>query len=251
MKGKKLIAILVLVLSVFGLVGCGDKVATGPTDDVVVKWNGATIEYGGNVLTLSSIKSGYAEVSSDISADGNGYTFMLDSAKDVTNITVNTQGVLQENMDKYKDMFYYTEYLNSKCTGAFNIQDDYWAVGQCANTMGLAAGLLATNIYNQLTVIPLTNGALYVDCGGMFTFGDEWSDVELRPEKCLIPGIIQVLPGTKAEPTGETTIMQGDKAFTLGTFSTESFDYYTYGGFTIQAAKGVNITTYIKFATEE
>ena len=235
---KKLIPIL--LLSLVCLTGCSSSV--DPSGDVTVKWENGTMSCNGKTFAVESF-NGYSAVTSN-GQGGLQYNLSIDSAKDVTNISVNAQGILEENMDKYKDCFYYSEYLGSKATMAKNVGPDTWYVCQ-AITNGTAVNLVATYMEEYISSVPLTNGQVYVDFGS-FTFGNAYDVVEIRTDCALISGVAKVSQGTYDCQT-PVSVVQDNKEYQLMKGSSAKYDYYLYDGFLIQLSGGLDISNYIKF----
>lgn len=243
---KKIFSALLACALLVTICGCGGKSAD-PTGALTLTWDGYSLSYDGNPLSISEHKGSVVSIGPEVGTGGLSYNVMLDSSKDVTNITVNTQGILEENMEKLKDMFYYSEYLGSRATGAMPLGNEYWAVCQCS-TQDTPMSLVAQNMLDYVTTIPLTDKVLYVNCGDKFTFGNEWYETIARPGKCLIKDVIQVLPGQVLDNMEPYTFYAEDGSTRSGSFGeTASYDYYYYEGFTIQCAKGVTVTEYVKF----
>lgn len=235
---KKMLPILLLLL--LCLTGCSNT--ADPSADVTIKWENGVMSYGGKSFDLDSYMGYQASV--DSGQGGLSYTLMLDSAKDVTNIGVNTQGVLEENMDTYKGNFYYTEYLGSRLTMAKNLGGDNWGVCQVI-TQDTNAQLVATYAEEYLSKVPLTNAQVYVDFGD-FVFGNAYDIVEVRPDCALISGVAKVSQGTYDCNT-PVSVVQGKKEYQLMKGSSAKYDYYTYNGYLIQLSGGLDISNYIKF----
>ncbi len=236
---KKLI-LTFLVLSTI-LMGC----SSGTTDvnkDVTVKWENGIIKFGNNESPVTSYKGWTATIEG-----GNGgldYTIQLDTARDVTNITLNTQGVDQQYMDTMKGKYYYSEYLGSKLTMAMNIKDDDWMVCQVL-TRGNADTVVANYVSDYMDTLVMTNGQVYVDFGP-FTFGNDYDQVEVRPDCALIHAVAKVSQDYVDATTPEM-IMQGDKEYSVMKTSSAKYDYYVYEGYTIQLAAGLSFANYITF----
>lgn len=244
---KRFLSMLMCVLMVVSIVGCGgSKSAADPGESVTLSWNGYALSFDGNALNISEHKGNEVIIDSAIGANGMYYSIALDMSKDVTNLTINNQGILEEDMSKLKGMFYYTEYNNTIMTSAMNLGGEYW--GTCRSNVGAAVLLVAECMLKYLTTIPLTDNTLYVDCGGKFIFGSEWYPTIARPDKILVTEVIQVLPGQVHPQMESYTFYKEDGTALAGMFaSTDSYDYYYYDGFTIQCAKGVNLSDFIKF----
>lgn len=231
---------IILTLLLTLLTGCSSK--QNITSDVTVNWESGVIKFGKEASALTE----YAGYQATIE-NGNGgltYTFMLDNAKDVTNISINTQGILEENMDKYKGKFYYTEYLGSKLTMASRLDGDDWIVCQVV-TNGQPATAVAAYASDYIDSLKLTNAQVYVDFGS-FKFGTPYDAVIVRSDCALIPGIIKVSQGTYNCQT-PVSVIQNEKEYQLMKGSSTKYDYYMYDGYLIQVAMGLDISTYIQF----
>lgn len=234
---KKILPLI--LLSCLLLTACSSGINT--QKDLTVKWENGVIIVDGKETALTSHK-GYEATVED--SNGLSWTFYLDNAKDVTNITPNSQNILEENMEKYKGYFYYTEYLGSRMTMAKSLGNDDWIIGQCL-TNNLPAATVASYGAKYMDSLLLTNQQLYVDFGS-FIFGNTYDAVEVRTDKALISGVCQVSTAYH-ECTEPYVVVQDNKEYQLMKSSTSRYDYYTYDGFTIQIAAGMDISNYIKF----
>lgn len=235
---KKIIPIL--MTCALCLTGCSSSVS--PTSDITVGWENGVISIGGKATALTSY-SGY-EATIENGNAGLTYNFSLDNATDVTNLSVNVQGIMEENMDKYKGKYYYTEYLGSSLTMADSLGDDMWEVCQVL-TNDLAANMVANYASDYMDTVKLTNGQVYVDFG-KFTFGNQYDQVTVRSDCALISGIAKVSNGTY-DCTQTVSVTQNNKEYQLMKGSSSKYDYYTYEGYLIQLGAGLDITQYITF----
>lgn len=238
--------VVLLMIFVLSLAGCSKNAGeVDPTKDLTLEWSNGVISYNGKAMNVTA-HHGY-KVDIESGMGGLNYTLTLDSAKDVTNITVNQQGILEENMDKSGDRFFYTEFLGSKYTMAEEVGPDIWKVLQAA-TKGNNTNLMTTYANEIMDTVPMTNAQLYCDFGD-FTFGNSMDQVTVRGDGAVITGVAMVKVGTK-NTTSTVTCKggkKGKKTFTLGFFSDGSYDYYTYGEYLITVACGLDINQYIKF----
>lgn len=235
---KKIVPVLMLLL--ICLTGCSN--GYDPSANVTIKWENGVTSYKGTTFSVDSYNGYSAKAASG--QGGLGYTLTLDAANDVTSITVNTQGILEENMDKYKGGFYYTEYLGSNLTYAREAAKGSWAVCQVI-TNGTERSLVATYAEQYVSSVPLTNGQVFVDFGS-FVFGTDYDIVEVRPDCALISGIAKVSQGTHDCNT-PVTVTQNNKEYQLMKGSSAKYDYYMYDGYLIQLSGGLDISSYIKF----
>ena len=236
---KKKLTLLLMTLSVL-LTACSSKY--DPRADYTCKWEAGSVKFGGTAVQVSEY-NGY-----DCTIEnGNGgvtYNFTLDTtAKDPSNITVNTQGITLDNMSSYKDKYFYLEYLGSLMTMTKSLGADNGYMVCQANIKGMDSNLIAKYMSDYMDAIKLTEGFVYCDVGP-FTVGNNYSQLVIRPDCCLVAGVIKVSQDTK----GATTPVQvtlGNKTVDMMMTSTEKYDYYEYEGFLIQIAKGVSPSEYI------
>lgn len=228
-----------LLLSVF--TGCSSSV-NDVSGDVTVGWENGVITMNGKSTPITS----YSGYQATIENGGGGLTYQmtLDSAKDVTNITANTQQILEENMDKYKGKYYYTEYLGTEFTMAASLGNDNWSVIKCG-TGSLPATTIAAYASDYADTIRLTNAQVYVDFGS-FIFGNAYDAVTVRNDCALISGVAKVSIGTKDCPNA-ITVTQGKKEYQVMKGSSSKYDYYMYDGYLIQLAAGLDFSSYIQF----
>lgn len=232
--------VVTFLLLAICLTGCSSK--SNPAKDVTIKWDNGKMSYNGVEFVVDSY-TGYAATVEN----GQGmlsYRLTIDSATDVTSITVNTALIEEEKMTKFKGGFYYAEYLGSRLTYAKEIGKDTWAVCQ-VTTNGTDLSLSATYAEQYVSSVPLTNGQVYVDFGD-FIFGTAYDSVEVRPNCALISGVAKVSQDTH-ECNTPVTVVQNNKEYQLMKGSSAKYDYYQYGGYLIQLSGGLDISNYIKF----
>lgn len=229
------------MLSLMLLTGCS-KGNGNVNSDVTVKWENGIIFMNGKSTAVTEY-NGYSAniVGGDL---GLTYNFTLDNAKDVTNLTVNTQEILEENMDKVKGKFYYTEYLGSKLTMADNLGNDNWLVCQ-VYTDGNQVPTVANFAANYMDILQMTNNQVYVDFGE-FKFGNTYDVVTVRGDGAVITGVAKVSTENK-NCIDPVTIIQNNKEYQLTKRSSGKYDYYSYDGYTITLAAGLDINNYIIF----
>lgn len=230
-----------LLLLALCLTGCSSGSAN-PDEDVTIKWENGVMSYKGTTFAVDSYSGYEAHVGSG--TGGLSYDITIDTATDVTNITLNYQGIVEENMDKYKGGFSYSEYLGSILTYARSIGKDTWSVCQ-VRTQGTDLTLCQTYAEQYVSNVPMTNGQVYVDFGS-FIFGNSTDLVEVRPDCALISGIAKVSLDTHDCST-PVVVVQGKKEYQLMKGSTAKYDYYQYDGYLIQIAGGLDISQYIQF----
>jgi hypothetical protein len=204
-------------------------------------WDNGAITYKGKDTGLTEYTGSTA--TAEMGSGGLTYNFSLDTdCASVVNITPNNQGVEEADMDKYKGMYYYQEYLGTKFTGAIEVADNAYSVCQ-VYLEGLNAELVAKYVKEYLDSFYMTNGSFYVDFGS-FTFGTGYDQIKLTSSGASITGTIKVTQDTKGATT-PYTFTQGDKTYNMNMTSTDKYDYYEYDGFLIQIAKGISIEEYI------
>ena len=224
------------------LTGCSNY---DPAGELTVGWQDGVITYNGKPTDLTEYRGYTAKVEG-----GNGgltYEFTLDTdCKTPDQITANTQGITTDNMSKYKDKLYYTEYLGSKVTVIGEAAEFTYKVCQ-AYVESNSADLVATYVSNYMDQFELTNGAVYCDFGP-FTFGSGFDDIKITKEGASVTGTAKVSKESKGCTTPVTiTINEKGDTISLMSKTSEKYTYYEYEGYTIQLANGLDINTYIKF----
>lgn len=234
---KKLMLIMVLVLC---LTGCSSN--PGPDDDVTFKFEDGKINFNGKPVEFTEYNGYSATIEGGL---GNcNYSLMLEAGNDVTSISVNIQSILEENMDKYKGKFYYTEYLGSKITMADQVTPEYFEICQ-AYLDGVSKELAATYCAKYIDEIPLTNGKIKVDCGD-FILGNDYDSFIVRQDHVIIPSMLKLSKGTY-DCTETYTLVQDKKEYQLQKGSSSKYDYYMYDGYLIQLSAGLDLGSYITF----
>ena len=228
-----------LLLLVMCLTGCS---SAGPTDNITVGWESGVIKFGNKASELTEYNGSTAQIANGFS--GLEYNFSLDSAPDVTSITLNAQGIQEENMDKFKSWFMYSEYLGSVATYVKSLGNDYWFCCQVV-TNGTDSTAIAVNVDKYGSVIQLTNGVVNCDFGP-FVFGNEYETVTVRSDGALISGLIKVSEMTKGG-TENVVFVQNNKEYAAMKMSTGKYDYYDYEGYCIQVVAGIDPLQYITF----
>lgn len=242
---KKIVA-LILLLSVISLMGCSK---VDPNKPVTVKWEDGVTTINGKPVyfteywgTGATIEGGQA---------GKTWHLSIDHQADVTHIEENHQGVMEENMDKYKGKFHFSTYLGTQFVMAASIGEDTWSVCTAATERDDDLNVIAVYASDYIDAIPLTDNQVYCDFG-TFVLGTDYDVVKVRPTGALISGVIKV--SQDAHACSETyTVYQGEegkepKEYTLmRDTSKDKYDYYSYDGMTIQIAKGLDIANYITF----
>lgn len=232
---KKLTILLLGIVLL--LTGCSKY---DPTKEVKVGWSDYHITYNGKPTELT-LYAGYTAEA----MPGNGgqdYYFSFEpGAADASNISVNTQGVLMQDMEKYNGKYYYTEYLGSKFTMAQQIADNTFQV--CQVMLTSTADLTAKYASDYLDTFCLTELNYRVDFGD-FYFGSGYEMPKVTQSGASISGIAKVTQDTKGAST-PYEFVQDDKTYEMMYTSTDKYDYYEYNGFLIQVASGINLNDYI------
>ena len=236
---KKVITILMTLCLL--LTGCSSG-SKNPDGDVTVKWQAGQIFFGSKTLPIVTY-SGYEATISDGVYQ---YDLSIDEVKDLTMLSVNTQGIEEINMDKYKGMFGYGEYLGTKYTLVRKVADGLCYVCQVSSS-NMDEAIVQTKMAGYLEDIVLTNGQVYCQFGDEFVFGNDYDVVTVRADGAVISGIAKVTAGTKAECNTPYMVTQGKKEYQLMKYSTSKYDYYSYNGYLIQLAAGMSIESYITF----
>ncbi len=228
--------ILFLVIATL-LTGCSKY---DPNKEVNVGWSEGKITYNGKPTELTMYHGSVAEA-----IPGNGgqeYYFSFEpGAADASNITANTQGVLVQDMTKFEDKLYYTEYLDSKFTMAHQIADNTFQI--CQVMLSSTPDLTAKYASDYMNTFCLTGMNYKVDFGD-FYFGSGFEMPKITQTGASIAGIAKVSKDTKGA-TEPYQFVQGSDTYEMTKTSTEKYDYYEYNGFLIQVAGGINLADYI------
>ena len=219
------------------LTGCSKY---DPAKEVKVGWADGHITYNGKPTELTSYSGSVAEAMGGYG--GQDYYFSYEpGAADASNISANTQGVLVQDMTKFKDKLYYTEYLDSKFTMAHEIAESTFQI--CQVMLSSTSDLTAKYASDYLDSFCLTGVNYRVDFGD-FYFGSGYEMPKITQTGASISGIAKVSQDTKgaSEPY---EFIQGDKSYQMMVTSTENYTYYEYNGFLIQVANGINLSDYI------
>lgn len=241
---KKIFPILLIMLSII-CSGCSSS-KYDPTKEVTIKFVDGQFDFGDGGVTVSEYDGLTCSIKDDVGKGGVSYELALDlDATDVTTIGLNTQGILESNMDKYKDAWYYAEYQGSVYTMVKKVGDNYATCRSSPSNM--SPELLVTYMYEYLSTIKLTSANTKIDYG-TFVVGNDFDVIQLRTDYACIPNLIKISQDTSRDMTDSYDIVQGDKTYTLQHTATDKYEYYrTEDGFTIQVTKGADITSYITF----
>ena len=220
--------------------GCSKQ---DPNESITIKWDNGTTSINGKDVYFSEYTGQYALIKDGMG--GFSYSMTIDTSKDVTTLSKNTAGILEENMDKFKKKFYFVEYMGTRFTMAASIGEDIWSVVQVSDQSGDNTMTIAAYASDYIDNIPLTYGPVYVDFGSL-VFGNEYAEVKVRPDGALITGVIKV-SNDYHDCTEPYTVIQDEKEYQLMKSSSSKYDYYTYDGITIQIASGLDIQEYIQF----
>ena len=222
------------------LTGCSKY---DPTGTITVKWEDGNIIYDGKVTGLTEYQ-GYKAAADRGNGEIAYFTLDTDTAT-AANISVNHQGVEEANMDKLKGKLYYTEYMGTKITMAHKVADKTFTVAQMelsTSTKELAATLLS----DYMDKIRLTTGYSMCDFGP-FIFGSGYENVKVTVDGASIPATAKVSKTSVGCDTPmEVVIDEKGNTMSMMTKETEGYTYYEYEGFTIQMAKGLQFSNYIK-----
>ncbi len=245
---KRIYALLLIFILAVSLVGCGKKAVTETLDSpLTLEWKDGVIYYDGQPTDIIEHAGYYAKVTNP----GNGatYTIAKDNATDPSQLLINTEGVLEENMNKYKETLWWTLYLQSIFVQIKDYGNDNWKTAECA-TEGRPAESLTIAGLEYMDNIPLTDK--YVVCDfGEFTASSEWDEAFVKESGYVIKNVIKVTSIDKmnlpVECNESYMLYSGSGAYEWKVGHTQKFDYYTYGNYAIQIAAGVSIDAYITF----
>lgn len=232
---KRIILLLGIVLL---LTGCSKY---DPNKEVKVGWSDNHITYNGKPTELTS----YTGVNAEAIPGNGGLDFYFSfepGCADASNISLNTQGVLVQDMVKYNGKYYYTEYLGSKFTMAQQIAANTFQACQVVGSSATVE-LAAKYASDYMDTFCLTELNYRVDFGD-FYFGSGYEMPKITQAGASITGIAKVSRDSKGayEPF---EFVQDDKTYSMTKMSSEKYDYYEYNGFLIQVASGISLSDYI------
>lgn len=222
------------------MAGCSSS--AGPHDDITVKWENGVISYNGKTLNVDSFDGLHATATT---ATGGRVTMQMEVVKDLGWLEWNTQGIEEMNMDTYKKGKWYSEFLGSKVTVAYPIEDgEIYAAGWTNVTGEINSDV--SIVYDMLSVIPWTDGSISVDFGD-FTMGADYATTSVRPDSAVITGICKVSLGSSSKCTTPYMTSSGKNEYTLYYYSDSKYTYYQYGDYLIQTGLGIPLEDYIHF----
>ena len=228
--------ILSLMLVSLLLVGCSNKGGKVKLDnDGVAKVNGNPIQV--SVYSGNSVEN---------EVDGVKYTAKIITADNLSTAEGNSRGVATKDMDKYKDVLVFEEYLGSIITMYKDLGNKKYIWGTVMSSEG-DAEVRKQTLYNTMTSSPLTDEKLVVDIGGKFKFKAAFDEqINVRANSVSIPKLIKITYGINPECVNAQNIKAGDKEISVMSYSDSKFTYYTYEGFTIQTVVGLDLKDYIE-----
>lgn len=213
-----------------------------PAGDITVKWDGATLSYGGTDLTSVTEYTGDTAVAT--LADGTQASIMLSQSDTLEVESHNYQMVEQVNMDQIGGCYMFTAYLNTELHAYYPVAESYWNYGEVFGEID--KNLHGKYLADVLKATPLVWGMVNVDCGDL-TFSFPAGTCRVTPTFISSKSVIKLSKGTKEECTTPMTIMQGDKEVLLNSYSDANFTWYQYNDWVIQTANGINVGDYITF----
>ena len=234
---------MILLLScILSLTACSSQ-PYSPDGTCNFTWDNGIISANGKAL------ANFSEISGSTAKWTNGtsdFDVWIEESDDLGFLSVNSQGITQENMDKYKDAYYYTEYLGTMLTFIWTKIGNYRYIAQ-GNISNDNIEVVKKMLNDDLSKVLLTWGNTKVEMNGVLTFGNDYDQIIIRPSACLVKGVAKVSVGTKAECTTPYSHVQGKNTYELMTYSNGKYDFYTYEGLVIQLASGVALSDYITF----
>ena len=238
---KRLTAMILLLSCILSLTACSSQ-PYSPDGTCTFKWDNGVISANGKALT------NFTEVSGSTAKWSNGtsdFSVWIEEADDLGFISCNNAGVVQDNMDKHKDAYYYLEYMGTKLTYIWTKTGNFRYIAQGYVNDNIE--VLKKQLNDDLSKVLLTWGNTKVEMNGVLTFGNDYDQIIIRPSACLVKGVAKVSAGIKAECTTPYSHVQGKNTYELMMYSTDNYDYYTYEGLIIQLAAGLSLSDYITF----
>ena len=247
---KRISLIMTLVLLTLCLTGCGSKDVNAIVDISFSELGEIVVD--GKTTTLTKYNGYEAE---RINPNGEHIMLTLEQCDDLSMAARNTFNVIQDEMTVYKGECYaWSMYLGTDnvlyypyCTDKEGLR--YWISTECWNVGAEQAYTYEYEIASNLT---MTNNGLKVDLGSMIVTS-EWDTITVASptdkggQRVVVGSSLKIVPGESELCTETTTVLQGEDYITLGFYSDDVYQVYTYGGYTIQSLYGVNLTDYIEF----
>ena len=113
------------------------------------------------------------------------------------------------------------------------------------NLNGNEPGLVAKYASTYMDQFYVTENPYKVDCGD-FIFGSDWDFIKMNATGCSITGTCKLsMDGHGCTTPFTITSEDGKKTMDVMMSSEDKYDWYQIGNYTVQIAKGLNISDYI------
>lgn len=219
------------------LVGCSNKGNR-------LEWSAGSIKMNGNELKVDEITPSGAFV------HGPNYEISVYPCGPIIDCPHNTFGVPESDMTEFKGgSKYYSAFLGTQVMMYIpDGKDQHTEANLTLPDVGVMEIPQAVEtLYNAVKDIKLAEVPKVIECDGVLSLDVSCYEYKVRPDNVVIPGLIKISANDGSmSMTGNIEIGE----VSLGTTSTENYDYYIYKDLLIQAAKGMDISSIVTFRGE-
>ena len=233
MKLKRLMAIASLSLI---LVGCSKSSSNITMEKGVVMFDGKP-----------SIVDRFTGNAAEVKLGNDKYEVKYTEAPVLANADGNDKGIDESNMTKFKDALYFTLYLDTYLTMYKKVGDGKYIYVQTGSE-STPKDSMVQQAYNVLEQTPVTGDSKFkVKTDGGFTIkAPDGVELQAFKNKVSVKNNMQVTYGEDPNCTNVEDVDIGGKVVGMKTFTTSTYKFYAYNGYTIQTVLGVNLSDYIE-----
>ena len=160
----------------------------------------------------------------------------------------NLSGMMEHELAKYEDAFYFTLYFNTVLHMYYPTEYGYiQSYAQLeANEMPDVQTVLAT-MYADMVALNLTDSLTQVYYDDIVVQVTD-NEMKLRPSELILVGLMRIKENDGSVNATTTTTVLGK---TMAKYSTAQYDYYLYGNSIIQVPIGTSLEGLISFTEEK
>jgi len=234
---KKVILMLLTLLSIFSLTGCGGSTAA-------VKVKDGAIYYGKHATELTEYIG--HEAKHDFGEDVSIRYYMCDDGPN--ECIHNLMNVLEENMTSMGKAKYYTLYLGTYVYMYYPAGDGYIEGEAIINNDTLyTSAQVASIMLQDMEDFQLTFEPGVVNYEGCVEIDANLLDVKVRPSEVVVPQLLRIRMDNGATQVQESRTF-GD--IVVGYSANEKYEYYKHRDVVVQVAKGADIQSLVRFIGE-
>lgn len=219
---------------------CSAQLVACSSSGKPVSLNQGSIFLGNDILNVDEFKGYEASKSTPV------YDAKFTYCADMDACPSNNLGILEENMDKHKKATYYTKYHKTELVLHYPKGDGFTeVVVKTKEGSTTTADTTLLEMYDLAAKLDLSaeyNTLTFNDCVALNVAGSDFR-ANAKEKVAVLPGAVKV--SLNPIPKGASSAMVGET--TVKKVSTDKYDYYEYNGVSIQATKGMDITSYITF----